>query len=280
MRLTISQYSFEAIPLEGTLAICHAMGFKGVVVSAFANRGTGALNPDAVGAKPQEYADQLKTLLDKYELEIVDFFPQFAANIYDRAINHPNPDVWKQNMDSFRGIVRFCKLVGAPGITVLPGVFFFERTLEQNLDLSGEMLRRYVEIAGGEGIHVYFEPHMDSLCDQPELALALVERAPGVKLALDYSHFVVHNIPVERIHPLLPFAGTVHIRQTRGGKVQTRYKEGIIDFVDMIKRLKAVGYEDCLTIEYVCMDWYGANELDTLAETMVTKAALEPYVSV
>jgi sugar phosphate isomerase/epimerase len=118
------------------------------------------------------------------------------------------------------------------------------------------------------------------VCDKPELAMSLVERAPGVKFALDYSHFVVQYVPVERIHPLLPHTGTFHIRQAKPGKIQSRYREGSIDFVDIINRLKATGYKGCLTIEYVYADWYGANELDTLAETMVTKEALERYVSV
>ncbi len=280
MRLTVSQYTFEAIPFEGTLAICKSMGFKGVVVAAFADRGKDGLNPHEVAANPQKYADYLNALLDRYELEIVDFFPQLALSFHDRAINHPNPDIRQQNLEAFRGLLRFCKLTRAPGITVLPGAYFYESTLEQNLDLSGAMLRQIVEMAGEEGIHVYFEPHLESVCDKPELTLSLLQRAPGVKLALDYSHYVVQNIPVERIHPLLPYAGTVHIRQARAFKIQTRYKEGSIDFVDMIQRLKAIGFKDCLTIEYVCADWYGANELDTLAETMATKAALEQYVSV
>jgi sugar phosphate isomerase/epimerase len=280
MRLTVSQYTFEAIPFEGTLAICQSMGFKGVVVAAFADRGKDGLNPHEIAANPQKHADHLNALLDKYELELVDFFPQLALSFRDRAINHPNSDIRKQNMDAFRGLLRFCKLTRAPGITVLPGAYFFDSTLEENLDLSGESLRQIVAMAHDDGIHVYFEPHMESVCDKPELTLALVERAPGVKLALDYSHYVVQYIPLERIHPLLPHAGTVHVRQARGGKIQSRYNEGIIDFVDMIQRLKALGYQDCLTIEYVCADWYGANELDTLAETMVTKAVLEQYVSV
>jgi sugar phosphate isomerase/epimerase len=280
MRLTVSNYTFEAIPLEGTFAICHAMGFKGVVVSAFSQRGNGGYEPDDVAANPQKYADHLYALLDKYELECVDFFPQFSPNFYDRALNHPDATIRAKNIESFRGIVQFCTLLKIPGVTVLPGASFMEYTQEQNLDLSGQMLQQCAEIAGENGVDLYFEPHAESVCDKPELALALVERAPGAKFALDYSHFVVQNIPVERVHPLLPHTGTFHIRQTRKGKIQSRYKDGIIDFVDIIKRFQAIGYEGCLTIEYICADWYGGNEMDTLSETMITKAALEPYISV
>ncbi len=280
MRLTVSQYTFEAIPFEGTLAICHSMGFKGVVVAAFAGRGKDALNPFEIAANPQKWADHLNALLDKYQLECVDFFPQFALSFRDRAVNHPDAAIRQKNIEDFRGIARFCKLTRTPGVTVLPGAYFLDKSLEANLDLSAESLRQYVQIAGDEGVDVYFEPHMGSLCDEPELALALLERVPGITLALDYSHFVVQYVSLERIHALIPHAGTIHVRQAKGGKIQTRYKEGIIDFVDMVKRLEAAGYKDCVTIEYVCADWFGANEADTLNETMVAKAALEQYISV
>lgn len=280
MRLTVSNYTFEAIPLEGTFAICHFMGFRGVVVSAFKDRGNGGYDPHQVAANPQKYADHLRGLLDKYELECVDFFPQFALSFYDRAINHPNPDIRRETLEAFGGIARFCKLAGIPGVTILPGAPFVERTQEQNLDVSGQMLQQCAQIAGESGVELYFEPHAESVCDKPELALSLVERAPAAKFALDYSHFVVQNIPVERVHPLLPHAGTFHVRQTRRGKIQSRYHEGIIDFVDIIRRFQAIGYDGCLTIEYICADWYGGNEIDTLAETMTTKAALEQYVGV
>jgi len=280
MRLTVSQYTFEAIPFEGTLAICHSMGFKGVVVAAFADRGKDGLNPFEIAANPQKWADHLNALLDKYELECVDFFPQLSTSFRDRAVNNPDPAIRRKNIEDFRGLARFCKLTHTPGVTVLPGAFFLSATLEENLDLSAESLRQYIQIAGEEGVDVYFEPHMGSLCDEPELALALLERVPGITFALDYSHFVVHYVAIERIHPLIPYAGTVHVRQAKGGKIQTRFNEGIIDFVDMIKRLEAAGYQDCVTIEYVCADWFGANEADTLNETMVAKAILEQHVSV
>lgn len=280
MRLTVSSYSFEAIPLEGTFAIAKSMGFKGVDISAFSNRGRASYEPDEVGANPQKFADHLNALLDKYELVALDFFVQFAANFYDRSLNSPNPDIRKQNVESFRGIVKFCKLTKIPGITVLPGVAYFNRSLEENLNASAEALKQLGDIAGEAGLHLQFEPHMESVCDKPELALYVIEQTPNVKLVIDYSHFVLQYIPLERIHPLLAHAGHVHVRQARPGKIQTRFREGTIDFVDMVKRLKALGYDRSVSIEYVCADWYGANEADTLTETMNAKAVLEPYVSV
>ncbi|MEO8606485.1 MAG: sugar phosphate isomerase/epimerase [Chloroflexota bacterium] len=280
MRLTVTSYSFEAIPLEGALAVVKSMGFKGTDIAGFHNRGKASLEPDAVGQNPQHYADYLKRLMDTYELLVFDYFVQFGSSTDERALTDPNPAVVEQNIQSIKGIAQFCKTLAIPSVTVLPGVDDPSRTLEQNLELAGKGLKRYVEICGEYGVTVCFEPHMGSVVAKPELALNLIERAPGVKLALDYTHFVLQYIPLERIHPLLPHAGNFHIRPARPGKLQTRWIENTIDYFDIINRLKALKYEHCMAIEYVCQDWYDGFQLDTLSETMIAKAALEPHVPV
>src|SRR5258708_34897934 len=114
MRLTVSTHSFEVLNLEGTLAIAKAMGFKGVDIAGFHNRGRCSYEPDEVAAAPQKFADDLKRLLDKYELDAVDFFPQFGESFDVRAINDPNQAVRQTNFDAMRGIAQFCKLSGIP----------------------------------------------------------------------------------------------------------------------------------------------------------------------
>jgi sugar phosphate isomerase/epimerase len=280
MRLSASNYSFEVLPLEGTLAVVKHIGVKVVDISGFHNRGAASYEPDEVGAHPQKFADHLNPLLNKYELEANDFFPQFATDFASRSVNHPDTAIVQKNIESFKGIVQFCKLTGMETITVLPGVDHPERSREQNLDASAACLKQYVEIAGEQGITVCFEPHMGSLTNTPELALALVERVPGLKVALDYSHFLVQYIPEERVHALIPHTGHFHIRQAKPGKLQTRFSEGTLDFVALAKRLEAAGYQGCMSLEYVHGEWYDMVRQDTLAETIATKKALEAYVQV
>lgn len=280
MRLTVSSYSFEAIPLDGALAVVKAMGFRETDIGGFHNRGRASLEPDQVGAEPQRFADDLRRLLDRHELTAGDYFVQFGTSPSGRALTSLNPADVTQNMASMRGIAQFCKLVGIANLTVLPGIDEPSRPLGENLDLAVRGLAQYVDICGEQGVQVSFEPHMGSVTDTPELALAVVERVPGLKLTVDYTHFVLQYIPAARIHPLLAHAGHVHIRAARPGKLQTRWAENQIDFVDMIERLKGHGYAGCLSIEFVCADWFDLNQLDTLTETMAAKEALAPHVSV
>src|SRR5215813_8101235 len=104
MRLVVSSYSFEAINLEGTLAVARAMGFKGVDIAGFHNRGKASLEPDEVSANPQKFADDLRRLLDKYQLEPIDYFVQFGANPPEHSLNDPDPAVREKNIKSMPGI--------------------------------------------------------------------------------------------------------------------------------------------------------------------------------
>ncbi len=266
--------------MEGTLALSKALGFKGVDIAGFHNRGKCSYEPDEVGRSPQKFADDLNRLLDRYELDAVDFFPQFGSSPAERSLNDPDPAVREQNFASMRGIVQFCKLAGIPGVTVIPGVDHPGRSLAENLALAGEGLKQYVEICGEQGLLMRFEPHMSSVAQTPELALELIDMAPGALFTLDYSHYLLQYISMDRIHKMIPCTGHVHIRQARPGKLQTRFNDGTVDFVDVAKRLEAAGYQHCLSVEYVCMDWYDCYNVDTLTETAVTKAALAPYIPV
>ncbi len=280
MKLSVCTWSFEALPLDGALAVCQAMGFKSIATSGFSARGRSSLDPDEVGSDPQKAADQLRPLLDKYGLYVVDFFVQFASSFYGRSMNEPDPVARQKNLESLKGIVKFCQRLKIPVITVLPGMDHPGVDHEKNFEVAGETFRKALQITGDGGIQLCFEPHMQSLTDTPERALELIERTPGLKATLDYSHFILQYIEPERIHKLIPHTGHFHIRPARDGKLQTRHAEGTIDFVDIIGRLKAANYEGSLAVEYVYGAWFDANNVDTLTETVATKNALETYVPV
>jgi len=278
MRLTVTNHSFEMLSLEGTLALAHHIGFKGVDIAGFHNRGRCSFEPEAVLNDPQGQADILKPLLDKYELDAVDFFPQYGSHPGEHSINDPDDSIRAKDEDYIRGSAQFCKAVGIPGFTILPGIDHLGRSLAENLEASGKALKRATEIAAEYDVELRFEPHMGSVADTPELALQLIEMAPDAKVTLDYAHFTLQYIADDRVHALIPHTGHFHLRPARFGKLQTAWDEGTIDFVDIINRLKAVNYQGALSIEYVYADWFDINRNDVLSETIITKEALQDHV--
>jgi sugar phosphate isomerase/epimerase len=279
MRLTVSGHSFEILSLEGVMAVAHHLGFKGIDISGFHARGRCSLEPEDVTADPQGQADMVRALMDQYELDAVDFFPQFGESPEQHGLNDPSADIRRKNEALLHGCAKFCQLAGIPGMTILPGVDHPERRLPENLEVSGREMKKATEIAGEYGVKLRFEPHMGSITHTPELTIELIEAyAPDARLTLDYSHFLLQYIPEERIHKLLPYADHVHVRPARPGKLQVRHEENTIDWVDIINRLKALNYASTLSVEYVCSPWYDINQVDTLHETVMTKEALEPHI--
>jgi sugar phosphate isomerase/epimerase len=278
MKLAVANYTFEVLPLEATLMICKSLGFDSVIIAGFHKRGHCSFEPTDVATNPQKQADILNALLDKYQLKVIDYFTQFGATHHLHSLNDMDRTIRERNMDFVRGAAQFSKLIGSFGMTILPGVDQIQRPLADNLAISAEYLQRAVAIAGEFGIEVRFEPHVESVADTPELALQLVEAVPGLKVALDHAHFLLQNISFERINILIPHTGLVHVRQARFGKLQVAHAEGMIDYPDLISRLKVVGYNGALACEYVCAPWYGINQNDTLYETSVAREKLLPYI--
>ena len=279
MRLTISGHSFEVLPLEGVMAVVQQLGFKGLDISGFHARGKCSIEPEDILADPQAQANMVNSLLEKYQLDAVDFFPQFGASPDEHSLNDPDMAIRQKNLALIRAGAQFCQMIGCPGMTILPGVDHTARSLADNLAVAGEQMNHAVAICAEYDVKLRFEPHMGSVTQTPEMTKALIDDyAPGAKVTLDYSHFVLQYIVEERIHPLLPYADHIHIRSARPGKLQSRYEENTIDWLGIINRLKAQNYQSTLSVEYVCSPWYDLNQLDTLYETAVTKEALESYV--
>jgi sugar phosphate isomerase/epimerase len=279
MRLTLSGHSFEILSLEGTMILAQQLGFKGIDISGFHARGRCSLEPADVAADPPGQADKVRALLDKYELDAADFFPQFGASPAEHGLNDPDAAVRARNAELIAGGARFCQLVGIPGMTILPGVDHPERSFMENFEAAGQEMRRATDIAAEYGVTIRFEPHMGSITQTPELALELIESfAPAARVTLDYSHFSLQYIPEDRVHKLIPYTDHFHIRGARPGKLQVRHEENTLDWFDIIDRLRAVNYQRALSLEYVCNPWYDINQLDTLTETVLTKEAIQAAV--
>jgi sugar phosphate isomerase/epimerase len=279
MRLAVSGHSFEVLPLDGVLAIAKSLDFKAIDISGFHNRGNIGFEPEDIAADVQGQADILNRGLDTYELDCIDFFPQFGASPDQHSLNDPDPAVRARTLELIRACAEFCKLTNTPGMTILPGVDHLGHTLSDNLKRSGEGIKQAVDIAAEYDVELRFEPHMSSVTDTPELAIELIETyAPGAKVTLDYSHFFLQYIPEDRVHQLIPYTGHVHVRSTKFGQLQSRHAENEVNWAEVVRRLKAVNYANALSIEYVRMDWFGCNNVDTLYETVATKEDLMPLV--
>ena len=94
------------------------------------------------------------------------------------------------------------------------------------------------------------------------------DTVPGLRLTLDYAHFVCLGYRQEEIDPLARHAAHVHLRQARPGVLQAKSAQGTINVPAMLGTLRDCGYSGSLAVEYVHQDYMDTVHDDVLTETI------------
>jgi sugar phosphate isomerase/epimerase len=205
---------------------------------------------------------------------VADVFAIPYTDFETMSANNPDSGEQQRSLEFFGAAVEFAALVGAPGLTTLPGVLFAGDTVDDALRRAADGLRRRVDIAQRRGLTLSVEPHTGSLIDTPERTRALLDLVPGLRITLDYAHYVYAGVPLADIHPLLPAARHLQCRPARPGDLQVRVAEDAIDWGPVAATLRAGGYEGYFALEYVWQEWLGCHKVDTVAESALLRDVL------
>jgi sugar phosphate isomerase/epimerase len=124
-----------------------------------------------------------------------------------------------------------------------------------------------------------YEPHVESILENPHDVLKFASENNEVKLVIDYSHAVSLGYSTNELNLLVPFAGHVHLRQAAPDKIQARWDEGHIDFPALIGLLQTTGYEGYLTLEYEHDKFWNMDRCDVMCETIKMRDTVLPHLS-
>jgi sugar phosphate isomerase/epimerase len=182
-----------------------------------------------------------------------------------------------QNVADFRGVVRFCREAAIPTAMVLPGVVNPGQTRGEALAQSAAALAELVPLAQEAGVVLTVEPHVHSYLESPALVAELLERVPGLRLTLDYAHFICLGYRQEEIDPLAAHAAHIHLRQARPGALQAKLDQGTINFSALLGTLGDLGYGGYLALEYVHQPYMDTVYDDVLTETVRLRDLVRAY---
>jgi sugar phosphate isomerase/epimerase len=262
-RLACVDSAFPRLSHKVALAVIADLGVRAVDVCVWRGAHTA---PDAVRANAAAVAAEVRGRLDELGLAVSDAFLILAdASLEDHALNHPDDQVRAESFAYFERTVEFASRLGAPGITLLPGMPFDDP--HASLLRAAHELRRRVDVAGSVGLVLSIEPCYESLVDTPARALQLLEQVPDLRVTLDHSHFAYQGIAQSEGDVLLSRARHVHLRQAGRGAMQLPAREGTIDFPLLVKRLDAAAYAGFLSLEYQWDDWLECKRVDCVSET-------------
>ncbi|MFF5261779.1 sugar phosphate isomerase/epimerase family protein [Actinomadura viridis] len=273
--LSCGDHSFRLLEHEHALALIKMLGIDRLDLAVMSD--VSHVRPEAVIADVPGWADLLRARLDTAGLELSDVFVIPGPDFATRAPNHPDPSEQAASRAMFSAMLDLAGRLGAPGMTMLPGIVWEDR--EADLARAATELQWRAEAARERGLRFSVEPHLESIADTPARALALLEQAPDLELTLDYSHFVAQGIAPGEVHPLISRTRHLHARGSRPAKGQCGLRENTIDYRDLVGRLQRSGYDGHIAIEYVWTLWAEMNRCDNLSETVLLRDALRAWLA-
>ena len=266
MKLGCADFTWPLMTHEDVVRHIAALGFDGIDLGLF--EGRSHVQPGMVRQDVAMWSGVIGERLATAGLEAADVFFVPSFNLEDLAPNHPDRAQRDGGFEAFCDILEFARRLGAPGMTMNGGIPLEGQTYSESLELSVGELTRRVEAAAEHDIEVRVEASVNSNTPTPEMALELVDAVPGLKLTLDYCHFVYQDIPESDVHPLLEHAAHFQCRGAAPGRMQVRFQENTIDYRGVIERLMAQGYDAYFSIEYVWIDIWECNRTENTMETI------------
>jgi sugar phosphate isomerase/epimerase len=271
MRLASADFTWPGLRPEFVLDLIAELGMGGVSMAFMG--GLTTRDPAEVAADPKGWAERVARDLADRDLAAADVFLIPDVSLVGMAVNHPDPGERQRSEEMFDSFLGFATGVGAPGMTILPGLVFEGESWAAALERSAEALRRRVESAQAAGLRLSVEPHIvstspysGSLVDTPERVAELLDAVPGLELTLDYGHFNIQGIPDREVEPLLAHARHFHMRGGAPGLVQAKFEDNVTDFGRVLDVMAANGYDGWVEIEYVHDGRPGCSDCDTIQE--------------
>ncbi len=283
IRLSSGTDSFPTIPHELALALAAGLGFEGHDLMVAGNRlstdnKTGLRLEDML-ADPVVWVGRIEERVQRHGLMLSDLFASPWTDLETMAPNHPDAGERRRGHEFFERVLDFAQQLGAPGITMPPGIDWPHESHQESLARAAAELGLRAAKANDRGIGYSTEPHVGSVCETPADVLELCHSAPGLQLTLDYTHCYSLGFPEAEIEPLLAYARHVHARGGATGRLQVPMRESTIDFERMVDVLVEQGYEGFITVEYVWVNWGGLDELDVLSEVILMRDRLRAKLS-
>jgi len=267
LKLACADFTFPLLTHDQALDVIAMLGFDGADIGLF--QGRSHLQPADQFADVSISARQLRQKLDARELKCADVFLQMDPDLGAFAINHPEVSRRQKAREWFERTLEYATACGCGHVTALPGVAFDGVDVSDSFKLSCAELSWRVERARQANLVFGIEAHVGSIVPTPREALRLVQAVPGLTLTLDYTHFAYVGLPDNEVEPLLAHASHFHVRGACRDRLQTSFKNNVIDYRRIVQVMNERKYPGYVGIEYVWTDWQHCNECDNLSETIL-----------
>lgn len=269
MHLSLASWSFRSLTLEENADLAKLIGIGALDVSTKRKPGHSKAQ---ILSDPQAAAERVKAL----GIPVANYFHHFGEDHYDR--NLALPGIIDDHARELERALTFADAAGIPTLFFVPGMINPGQSRRQAFEVCVDSLKALLDVQKDFKAEICIEPITHSITETPDIVRELVDET-GIRLALDYSHFVCLGFTQDQIDPLCAHAAHVHLRQARAGELQTRFGLGTINFPAMFANLRDAGYSGALAIEYIHSEFMNSNSVDVMTETVTMRDCFNNWMN-
>jgi sugar phosphate isomerase/epimerase len=272
VKLSCAAYSWPTLSASTVFTIVSELGFGGIDLAIFGN--DSHVTMSSVMEAPEAAAGEMRRLADAHGLVVADVFLIPSNDLAELSPNHPDPAVRAASVDIFLRTLAFASALGAPGVTILPGVRHFGEPVDEAISRASEALAMRAELAAERDLELSVEGHFGSCVERPDSFLDLLDRTPNLWATLDPSHFAFTGSSAEDLRPLLPRSRHIQVRPCGTGLMQGRLVDNEFDYASFVAGMKDCHYDRFVATEFVWMEKWSCDRVDNTCET----ARLKDYL--
>lgn len=230
IRLAVSTYLLDHLPIEKRLARFAAMGYRRVEWICF-----GSKSPDL-----REWgAERFRALLQKHGMELV--------AIYPRPIDIHSPEKLAESVEYVEVAIDRAAELGCGRIVFPP----LRPREDYDYGQLAESLNELGAYIGARPVSICLENHHDWPLSTAEDYKRLFEKvaAPQIGIALDTGHFTASDVDMPRfVERFRDRIRHVHIKDHIGAE-SVALGRGKTDNVAVFRKLRKIGYDGFATVE-------------------------------
>jgi sugar phosphate isomerase/epimerase len=223
-----STLCFGKYPFERALRTIAELGFSKVDV---------ALHEEGPHLRPSEVVADVHAVAQRLRMG-----PGLTPSAFSVA---PGTDDEERFRAHLQAVCRLARLSSVPLITLAAAA------AGSGLDAEVKRLTGLSRLAAREGIILTVATLTGTLTEDPDTAVELCERVPGLGLALDPSHYIAGSNQGKAWDQVYPHVRHVRLRDTGPGpnQLQVRIGQGEVEYGRIISQLARHHYDRVLTVD-------------------------------
>lgn len=228
MYIACSTLCFDKYPLAEALRTIAELEFNKIDVAI--HERSNHLKPSQVARDVQAAAAQLR------------FGPGLVPSAISVAIEAPDGEEFDRQ---FRAVCRLARVSMVPLLTLAAA------PVSTPLDKEVQRLTRLLRLAEKDGLLLTVATLSGTLTEDPDTAVSLCQRVPGLGLTLDPSHYIAGPQAGKPFDQVYPYVRHVHLRDTGRGpnQFQVHIGQGEVEYGRVIGQLSRYHYDRLLTVD-------------------------------